>query len=89
MDGQPSEFFFFEWLAKVRLWSLQLFSFLVGLRTYQHPDITYTKLSILIYSKHTEASEQKYSDLILRVLDCILTVLFGVYLVLWLFELVL
>ena len=30
-------FFFFEWLAKVRVWSLQLVSFLVGLRTYQHP----------------------------------------------------
>ena len=29
--------FFFEWLAKVRVWSLQLVSFLVGLRTYQHP----------------------------------------------------
>jgi hypothetical protein len=28
---------FFEWLAKVRVWSLLLFSFLVGLRTYQHP----------------------------------------------------
>jgi len=22
LDGQPSEFFFFEWLAKVRVWSL-------------------------------------------------------------------
>ena len=37
LDGQPSELFFFEWLAKVRVWSLQLVSFLVGLRTYQHP----------------------------------------------------
>ena len=35
MDGQPSEFFF-EWLAEVRVWSLWLVSFLVGLRTYQH-----------------------------------------------------
>jgi len=32
-------FFFFEWLAEVRVWSLQLVSFLVGLRTYQHPSI--------------------------------------------------
>ena len=29
--------FFFHWLAKVRVWSLLLVSFLVGLRTYQHP----------------------------------------------------
>ena len=36
LDGQLSEFFFFEWLAKFRIWSLWLFSFLVGLRTYQH-----------------------------------------------------
>jgi hypothetical protein len=36
-DGQPSEFFFLERLAKVRGWSLWLVSFLVGLRTYQHP----------------------------------------------------
>ena len=28
---------FFEWLAKVRVWSLKLFSLLAGLRTYQHP----------------------------------------------------
>jgi len=31
--------FFFEWLAKVRVWSLKLVAFLIGLRTYQHPDI--------------------------------------------------
>ena len=36
LDGQPSEFFFLV-LEKVRVWSLQLVSFLVGLRTYQHP----------------------------------------------------
>jgi len=36
LDGQLSEFFF-EWRAKVRVWMLQLVSFLVGLRTYQHP----------------------------------------------------
>jgi len=30
---------FFNWLAKVRVWSLQLVSFLVGLRTYQHRGI--------------------------------------------------
>jgi len=35
LDGQTSEFFF-EWLAKV--WSLLLVTFLVRLRTYQHPD---------------------------------------------------
>jgi len=28
--------FFFEWLAKVRVWSLLRVSFLVGLRIYQH-----------------------------------------------------
>ena len=37
LDGQPSDFFFFEWLAKVRVWSLWRVSFLVGLRTYRHP----------------------------------------------------
>jgi hypothetical protein len=43
LDGQLAEFFFFfEWLAKVTVWSLQLVSFLVVLRTYQHPG---TKLS--------------------------------------------
>ena len=31
--------FFFEWLAKVRVWSLWLVSFLVGLTTYQHPGL--------------------------------------------------
>jgi len=36
LDGQHSEFSF-EWLAKVRDWSLYLVSFLVGLKTYQHP----------------------------------------------------
>jgi hypothetical protein len=36
LDGQPSEFFF-EWLAKVRGWSLYLFSFLFGIKTYRHP----------------------------------------------------
>ena len=30
---------FFEWLSKVRVWSLLLVSFLVGLRTFQHPGI--------------------------------------------------
>ena len=25
LDGQPSEFFFFEWLAKVKVWSYGLF----------------------------------------------------------------
>ena len=40
LDEQTSDFFSFEWLAKVRVWSLQLFSFLVGLRTYQHSGIT-------------------------------------------------
>ena len=30
---------FFEWLTKVRVWSLLLVSFLVGLRTYQHTGI--------------------------------------------------
>ena len=35
-DNFPT-FFFFLWLAEVRVWSLQLVSFLVGLRTYQHP----------------------------------------------------
>ena len=38
LDGQPSDFFF-EWLAEVRVWSLYLVSFLVELRTYQHPGI--------------------------------------------------
>ena len=37
LDGQPSELFFVELLAKVRVWSLLLVSFLVGLRNYQHP----------------------------------------------------
>ena len=36
LDGKPSDIFF-QWLAKVRVWSLQIVSFLVGLRTYQHP----------------------------------------------------
>ena len=36
LDGQTSDFFF-EWLTKVRVWSLWLVSFLVGIRTYQHP----------------------------------------------------
>ena len=53
MDGQTSDFFFFEWLAKVRDWSLYLVSFLVGLRTYQHPGIkmhgTTVKISSNLY----------------------------------------
>jgi hypothetical protein len=35
--GRTTFWIFFEWLAKVRVWSLQLVSFLVRLRTYQHP----------------------------------------------------
>ena len=35
--GRTSFWFLFEWLAKVRVWLLWLVSFLVGLRTYQHP----------------------------------------------------
>ena len=39
MDGQPYDlfFFFFECLSKVRVWSLWLVSFLIGLRAYQIP----------------------------------------------------
>jgi hypothetical protein len=40
LDEQTSDFIF-EWLAKVRVWSLKLVSFLVGLRTYQHPGYKY------------------------------------------------
>jgi len=36
LNGQPSEFFL-SGLQKLRVWSLQFVSFLVGLRTYQHP----------------------------------------------------
>ena len=36
LSGQPSELFF-EWLAKVRVWSLYPVAFLVGLRTYSTP----------------------------------------------------
>ena len=39
LDGQPE--FFLEGLAKVRVWSLWLVSFLVGLRTYQQPDFKF------------------------------------------------
>ena len=35
--GRTNFWIVFEWLAKVRVWSLWLVSFLVGLRTYQHP----------------------------------------------------
>jgi len=38
---------FFEWLAKVRVWSLELVSFLVGLITYQHPGNMYTYWNLL------------------------------------------
>ena len=46
-DNLP--FFFFEWLAKVRVWSLSLVSFLVGLRTYQHPGIHLVKKFVARY----------------------------------------
>ena len=39
--GQTTFWIFFEWLAKVRVWSLWLVTFLVGLRTYQHPGTPY------------------------------------------------
>ena len=39
LDGQTSEYFFFEWLAKKSLVAVA-FSFLVGLRTYQHLGIS-------------------------------------------------
>ena len=42
-------------------------------------------VSIIILLK--DKSTVKQGDLILRVLDCIVTISFGVYLVLWLFEL--
>ena len=36
-----------------------------------------------------EPCTPNFGDLILRIFDCIVTILFGVYLVLWLSELVL
>ena len=43
LDGQTSDFLGGGGLAKVSVWSVKLFSFLVGLRTYQHPGRTYSE----------------------------------------------
>jgi len=45
LDGQTSEFFF-EWLTKVRVWSLYIGFFLVGLRTYQHPGLACVNIQL-------------------------------------------
>jgi len=52
LDGQPSEFFLGGCLAKVRVWSLYLVSFLVGLRTYQHPGINFPKSTLNLSLKY-------------------------------------
>jgi len=44
---------FYEWLAKVRVWSLYLVSFLVGLRTYQHPGTEIVFLYLNLTCHHT------------------------------------
>ena len=57
MDGQIFDFFFFflSGLQKFRIWSLWLVSFLVGLRTYQHP------------SKHVNLREQQNKSVLLFI----------------------
>ena len=49
--GRTTFWIIFEWLAEVRVWTPYLVSFLVGVRTYQHPGKNFIVRTVEPYPK--------------------------------------